>query len=226
VVTVESTAAERPAAEKGRVAAGGWRGRLGYAGRLVVLVAGLFCFASGIVLTLHSGLGLGPWDVFHQGLARHLGWTFGMTSIAVGFAVLLLAWALGMRVGVATALNMTLVGAFIDLINATGLVPYFGSHRWPVRLLVDLAGVAVVGIGSAFYIKANLGAGPRDGLMLELASRAGGRVALARWALEVSVLAIGFLLGGDVGLGTVVFAFGIGPAVALAFRLFRIRNAE
>lgn len=196
---------------------------LRYTGRLIVLIAGLFCFALGIVLTLQSRLGLGPWDVFHQGLANRLGLPFGRTSILVGFGVLMLAWALGIRPGVATVLNMLLVGGFIDLILWLGLVPDFAGWSWLVRLAVDVSGVAVVGIGSAFYIKANLGAGPRDGLMLGLARRAGGRVAPVRAAIELSVLAVGFLLGGKAGLGTLIFALGIGPAVSVAFRLFRIR---
>lgn len=198
------------------------RRRLHYAGRLAVLVAGLWCFALGIVLTLQSGLGLGPWDVFHQGAAARVGLSFGRTSIVVGFVVLLLAWWLGLRPGIATVLNMILVGAFIDLIVALGLVPDFAGRPWLTRLAVDIAGVLVVGIGTAFYIKADLGAGPRDGLMLVLAQRAGGRVALVRAALEVTVLIVGWFLGGTLGLGTLVFAFGIGPAVALAFRLFRV----
>lgn len=198
------------------------RRRLHYAGRLAVLVAGLWCFALGIVLTLQSGLGLGPWDVFHQGAAARVGLSFGRTSIVVGFVVLLLAWWLGLRPGIATVLNMILVGAFIDLIVAFGLVPDFAGRPWLTRLAVDVAGVLVVGIGTAFYIKADLGAGPRDGLMLVLAQRAGGRVALVRAALEVTVSIVGWFLGGTLGLGTLVFAFGIGPAVALAFRLFRV----
>lgn len=197
--------------------------RLRYIGRLAVLIAGLFCFALGIVLTLQARLGLGPWDVLHQGLANRTILSFGQTSIGVGFCILVLAWALGIRPGVATVLNMLLVGAFVDLILWIGLVPDFAGRPWLLRLVVDIAGVALVGIGSAFYIKANLGAGPRDGLMLGLARRAGGRVAPVRAAIELTVLTAGFLLGGKVGLGTLIFALGIGPAVGIAFRLFRIR---
>lgn len=196
---------------------------LRYTGRLIVLIAGLFCFALGIVMTLQSRLGLGPWDVFHQGLANHTGLTFGRANIVVGLGVLLLAWALGIRPGVATVLNMLLVGGFADLILWLSLVPDFAGRPWLARLALDVAGVAVVGLGSAFYIKANLGAGPRDGLMLGLARRAGGRVAPVRAAIELTVLAIGFLLGGKAGLGTLIFALGIGPAVSAAFRLFGIR---
>ena len=221
-------ASESPAAELARrEVAGGRPGAarrsLAYAGRLVVLVAGLYCFAFGIMLTLKSDLGLGPWHVFPQGVSRHTGLSFGTASIAVGFGVLLLSWLLGVRPGVGTVANMVLVGLFIDLIEWSGLLPSFAGHPWPVRLAVNVLGVAVVGFGSALYIKANLGAGPRDSLMLALARRLRGRVALVRGALELAVLVAGYLLGGTAGLGTVVFALGIGPAVGLAFRLLRVR---
>ncbi len=221
-------ASESPAAGLAqREAAGGPPGAarrsLAYAGRLVVLVAGLYCFAFGIMLTLKSDLGLGPWHVFHQGVSRHTGLSFGIASIVVGFGVLLLSWLLGVRPGVGTVSNMVLVGVFIDLIEWGGLLPSFAGHPRPVRLAVNVLGVAVVGFGSALYIKASLGAGPRDSLMLALARRLRGRVALVRGALELAVLVAGYLLGGTAGLGTLVFAFGIGPAVAVAFRLFRVR---
>ena len=210
-----------------REAAGGTLGAarraLAYAVRLVILVAGLFCFAFGIMLTLKSDLGLGPWHVFHQGVARHTGLSFGTASIAVGFGVLLLSWLLGVRPGVGTVANMVLVGLFIDLIEWSGLLPSFAGRPWLVRLAVNVLGVAVVGFGSALYIKASLGAGPRDSLMLALARRLRGRVTLVRGALELAVLVAGYLLGGTAGLGTVIFALGIGPAVGLAFRLLRVR---
>lgn len=192
------------------------------AGQYAVLIAGLFCFALGLVLTLKSALGLGPWDVFHWGLKRHTGLTFGQANIVVSLVVLLVAWALGQRPRIATVLNMLLVGTFVDLINRAGVIPSVEHHAWAVRLLVDLAGVAVVGLGTAFYIKGDLGAGPRDGLMLVLTRRTGRPIALVRASIELSVLVVGFFLGGTAGIGTLVFAFGIGPAVALAFRLFRV----
>jgi uncharacterized membrane protein YczE len=222
-VASESRAVELARREVPGNTAGAARRSLAYAGRLVILVAGLFCFAFGIMLTLKSDLGLGPWDVFHQGVSRHSGLSFGTASIGVGFGVLLLSWLLGTRPGVGTVANMVLVGLFIDLIEWSGLLPSFAGRPWPARLAVDVLGVAVVGFGSALYIKANLGAGPRDSLMLALARRLRGRVALVRGALELVVLVAGYLLGGTAGLGTLVFALGIGPAVGLAFRLLRVR---
>lgn len=194
--------------------------------RLAVVIGGLAIFSLGIMLTLRSRVGLGPWDVFHQGLAKQLGIAFGTASILVGFAILLLAWALGARPGVASVLNMLLVGGFVNLYTAIGLVPDFGGLPLAARIVIDLLGIGCVGIGTALYIKANLGAGPRDGLMLVLARRAGGRVSVVRGAIELAALAIGFLLGGTAGLGTLLFAFGAGPAAGLAFRLFRVPVAS
>lgn len=193
--------------------------------RLAIVVSGLACFSLGIMLTLQSRVGLGPWDVFHQGLANQLGIAFGTASIIVGFAILLLAWALGARPGPATVLNMLLVGGFVNLFTAIDLVPDFAGAPLAVRIAIDLLGVLVVGFGTALYIKGNLGAGPRDGLMLAITRRTGGRVSIVRGAIELAALGIGFLLGGTAGLGTLIFALGAGPAVGLAFRLLRVRVA-
>lgn len=190
--------------------------------RMVILIGGLLCFALGIVITLNSGVGLGSWDVFHQGLARRVGLTIGQANIIVGGCILFLAWALGARPGLATVLNMLLVGVFVDFFLRLGIVPNFAAAPLPLRVLVDLVGVAVVALGTACYIKANLGAGPRDGLMLALTRRTGWRVSVIRAAIELTVVACGFLLGGTAGIGTLIFAFGIGPLIGVAFRLFRM----
>jgi uncharacterized membrane protein YczE len=216
--TSRTRATEAP--ENAKAMPPGW---LRMTGRMAVLIGGLACFSLGLVLTYQSHVGLGPWDVFHQGLARHLGISFGTASILVGFCILLLAWTLGARPGIATVLNMLLVGSFFDLFNALGVVPDVTGRPLPLRILVDLAGVAVVGFGTALYIKANLGAGPRDGLMLALTRRVGGRVSIVRAAIELVALGVGFLLGGTAGLGTVIFALGIGPAVGVAFRVVGVK---
>lgn len=196
---------------------------MGMARRLALLLVGLACFSLGLVVTLQSQVGLGPWDVFHQGLSQQLGISFGTASIIVGFAILLLAWALGAKPGIGSVANMALVGAFVDLYLFLGIVPDFAGQPFLLRLLIDCIGVAIVGSGTAIYIKANLGAGPRDGLMLTLARRSGGRVGVIRAAIELAALTVGFLLGGTAGLGTLVFALGIGPAVGLAFRVFGVK---
>ena len=193
---------------------------LAYMGRLAILTAGLFCFAVGVVLTFKSQLGLGPWDCFHLGLSLHLPITVGEATIITGGLVILLSLFLGVRPGVGTIGNMLLIGVFFDLVYP--LVPNLDHPALIWQVLVDVLGVLIVGIGSGLYIKAGLGAGPRDSLMLALTRRTGRRVSLMRATVELSALTIGFLMGGTVGLGTLVFAFGVGPAVELGFRLLRV----
>lgn len=190
--------------------------------RLGLLVGGLFLFALGIVLTLQSGLGLGPWDVLHQGLSKRLPLTFGQSGILVGAVLLTLVVLLHERPGLGTIANIVLIGLFIDLILWTGLVVDLADAALVTRVLMDIIGVVSVGLGSALYIKAGLGAGPRDSLMLALHRITGRRIGLVRTGIELSVLLLGWALGGTVGVGTAIFALGIGPAVELGFKLFGV----
>lgn len=185
---------------------------------MVALQLGLLLFALGIVMTLRSDLGLGPWDVLHQGLADHSPLSFGVAGIVVGVAVLAAATALGgVRIGVGTLLNAVLIGAFIDLLIAVDVVP--DPTGLLSRLGLDVGGVLVIGVGTAIYIGAGMGAGPRDSFMLAVVHRFGLRVGVARTAVEVFALAGGAALGGTVGVGTLIFALGIGPAVEASFRI-------
>jgi uncharacterized membrane protein YczE len=189
-----------------------------------MLVVGLLVFGYGITMTLGSGMGLGPWDVLHQGVSLHTPLSFGQASVITGVVVILIGLCLRVRPGVATVCNMGLVGLFIDFVLANGLMIDVRGGPLVARIALDLAGIAVLGLGSALYIKAAMGAGPRDGLMLALSRISGQRVALVRAALETSVLALGFVLGGTVGIGTVLFAVGIGPAVDWSFQLMGVPN--
>ncbi len=192
---------------------------LAYAVRVAVVALGLFVFALGVVLNLRSGLGLGPWDVLHQGISRRTPLTFGQASQFAGALVIGVGLLLRVRPGVGTVLNMALIGFFVDRILGTRLIPSAAPYGPIVQFLVDALGVLLVGLGSGLYIRGSLGAGPRDGLMLGLRRLTGWRIAVTRAALEVTVAAVGFLLGGTLGLGTIVFALGVGPAVELGFRL-------
>lgn len=183
------------------------------------LVFGLFLFALGIVLLLEARLGLSPWDVLNQGLAEQTPLTFGTANIAIGLLVLVLAWWLGARIGVGTVANAVLIGAFIEgLVRIPALRDLAGAPLG-VRAALMLGGILVIGLASAFYIGASLGAGPRDSLMLVLARRARVRIGVARTTLEVAATGVGWALGGTVGIGTVAFAALVGPAVELAFAL-------
>ena len=184
--------------------------------RLPKLVAGLVGCGVGVALMAQSNLGLGPWEVFHQGLGRQLGIPLGTMSILVGIPVLLAWIPLRQAPGIGTLLNVVLVGTTT---NATlAVVP--ATTALPIQLLLLAAGLAAFAIGSGLYLGADLGPGPRDGLMTGLHRRLGWTIARARTTLELTIVVSGFLLGGTVGIGTVLFALGIGPMIQLALGVF------
>ena len=189
--------------------------------RLGKLLVGLVLFGVGIWLGLQAHLGVGPWDVLAGGLSQHLGTPFGRTAIGVSVVVLLIGLVAGVRPGVGTALNVVVIGAVIDLLLATPALDGLGSGPLAARLSATVGGIAAVAAGSALYLGAHLGPGPRDGLMVALVQRTGWRVGTCRALLELGVLVLGVALSGPVGIGTIAFALGIGPAVQLAFRLLR-----
>ncbi len=185
----------------------------------VWLVVGLFLFACGIVCFLQSRLGLPPWDVLHQGIAKHTPFSFGVANEVVGVFVLCIAWVLGSAPGIGTVANAVLIGAFVVVLQPLHVAHALGDAPLAGRVGVLAVGLVLFGVGSALYIGAGVGAGPRDSLMLVGAKRTGLRVGAVRAAIESTVLLIGFALGGKVGVGTVVFALLIGPCVEGAFAL-------
>ena len=189
--------------------------------RLVKLLAGLVLFGVGIWLGLQAHLGVGPWDVLAGGLAQHLGRPFGRTAIGVSLVVLVIGLACRVRPGIGTVLNVLVIGVVIDALLGTAALDDLGNRALALRLTVTVAGILSVAAGSALYLGAHLGPGPRDGLMIALVQRTGWRVGACRALLELSVLVIGIALGGPVGVGTLAFALGIGPAVQLAFTVLR-----
>jgi uncharacterized membrane protein YczE len=174
--------------------------------RLVQLYVGLVLYGVSASMLLLAGLGVDPWDVFHQGLSRQFGLGVGTWAIIVGVAVLLLWIPLRQRPGFGTLNNVLIVGLVIDLMLA--VVP--PVHVFPAQVAMMLGGVVLNGIATGAYIGAGLGPGPRDGLMTGLAAR-GHSIRVVRTSIELTVLVTGWLLGGTVGLGTVVYALGIGP---------------
>ena len=193
--------------------------RGGFGARSAGLVFGLFLCAAGIVALLESGLGLSPWDVLHQGLAHHTPLSYGTANIAVGVGVLVLSWRLGAHVGLGTVANATLIGLFIEVLVRVPSVRALSEEGLAARSLVLAAGIWLVALGSAFYLGAALGAGPRDSLMLVLGLRSGWRIGVVRTLLESSVVVLGAFLGGTIGIGTVAFALLIGPALEASFWL-------
>ncbi len=178
--------------------------------RLLQLLPGLAACGVGLALMVRAGLGLGPWDVLHQGLSMRTGLPIGTLVILVGFVVLLGWVPLRQRLGVGTVCNALLIGLVIDAVLAVVSEPHGQATRW----LFLLSGLGLVGLGSGLYIGAGLGPGPRDGLMTGLAAR-GYSLRIVRTLIELSALAAGWALGGTVGVGTLVFALGIGPLVQM-----------
>lgn len=187
--------------------------------RLTQLYLGLAAYAVSMVLMVEARLGNQPWDVFHQGIAVRTGLSLGMVTIIVGAVVLLLWWPLRQRPGIGTLSNVLVIGAVFDLADAVIPTP---SLLWQ-RIGFLVAGVLLCAVASGLYIGARLGPGPRDGLMTGLAAR-GHSIRLARTVIEVSVVAVGFLLGGTLGIGTIVYALAIGPLVQLTLPLFTTRE--
>jgi uncharacterized membrane protein YczE len=187
--------------------------------RLTQLFAGLVLYGFSDALMLLAGLGVDPWDVFHQGLSRRFGLGVGTWAIIVGVVVLALWIPLRQRPGFGTVSNVIVVGSVIDLSLATIPAP----HGLASRTVVLLAGVFLNGVATGAYIGAGLGPGPRDGLMTGLAAR-GHSIRGVRTARALPLLVGGWLLGGTVGIGTVVYALAIGPLAHIFIPLFQVRE--
>jgi len=188
--------------------------------RLLQLYAGLILYGVSLALQIRAGLGLDPWDVFHQGISDKTGLSFGTIVIITG-ALVLLAWIpLRQKPGIGTVSNVFVLGIVVDItLSLLGDVHGFGY-----QLALLTTGVVLNAIAGAAYIGAGLGPGPRDGLMTGLVRVTGRGVGVIRTSIEVSVLAIGFILGGTVGLGTVVYALSIGPLLGFLLPLFTIKE--
>ncbi|OKI75121.1 membrane protein YczE [Micromonospora sp. CB01531] len=187
--------------------------------RLTQLYAGLTLYGVSMALMIRSGLGLDPWDVFHQGLARQTGLSFGTVTIAVGALVLLLWIPLRQRPGLGTVSNVVVIGLVVD--GTLALVPAGGGL--PLRICLLVVGIVANGAATGLYLGAAFGPGPRDGLMTGYVARRPGRsIRLVRTVIEVTVLALGWLLGGTVGVGTVAYALAIGPLAQLFIPLFAV----
>lgn len=184
--------------------------------RAAQLVAGLALWGLASALLIRSQLGLGPWDAFHVGLHHVTGLSIGRATIITGFAVLLSTMLMGVRPGVATVANMVLLGVFVDLI-----LPVVPVAPHPVAaFLYFAAGLGLAGLATGLYIGAGFGQGPRDALMVAIQQRSGWSIRRARALLEAAALAAGWAMGGTVGIGTVLFALGIGPVVQWGLRTF------
>lgn len=177
--------------------------------RLIQLFIGLTLYGASMALMLRAALGLDPWDVFHQGLSAHAGISIGMLVNLVGAVVLLLWIPLRQKPGIGTVANVIVIGTAMDL--TLSVLPHIEGLALQAAALI--ISVAANGLAGALYIGAGLGPGPRDGLMTGLSRRTGWSLRLVRTGIELTVLALGWLLGGTVGIGTLIYAFAIGPLV-------------
>jgi len=179
------------------------------------LCFGLTLFGLGEGLLIVSASGASPWSVLAQGLFLNIGFSVGIITIVISFVVLLLWFPLKQKIGIGTILNALIIGLMIDV-----CIRYIPTpENYINQILLGAVAVATVGLGGGIYLVANLGAGPRDGLMIGLQKKTNLPIALVRGSLEITVMSVGWYLGGTVGIGTLLFAFGIGPSVALSLFL-------
>jgi uncharacterized membrane protein YczE len=188
--------------------------------RLLQLLAGLALYGTSMAMQLRATLGVDPWDVFHQGLARHLPLSFGLVTAVTGVVVLLLWLPLRQRPGIGTIANVVVIAVSVDAALALIAAP----SNLPARVALMVGGIVLNGVASAAYIGTRLGPGPRDGLMTGLAARTGRSIRLVRTGIELTVLATGWLLGGTVGIGTVAYALAIGPLTQAFLPWFTVRG--
>ena len=182
---------------------------------LILLVFGLFLFGLGESLLITSSAGVGPYTVLAQGISNLSGWSIGLSTFVISIFVLLMWIPLKQKPGMGTILNAFIIALTIEF--SIDYLPY--PETYPMQILQVVVGVLIIGIGSGFYLIANLGAGPRDGLMIGLQKKTNLPIYSIRTIIEVSVVIVGWIMGGVVGLGTAIFAFGIGPSVALGLSI-------
>jgi len=186
--------------------------------KLIRLVAGLFLFSVGIVMSVNANLGVAPWDVLHTGLTAISDFTLGQVSIGVGILLLIIDYFLDVKIGIGTVLNMVLIGIFIDILMIFNIIPVLENTI--LGIIMIITSLFIIAVGSYLYIGAGLGTGPRDGLMVGLTKKTNRRVGIVRGFIEITALVVGFLLGGKVGFGTVLLAFGIGFVIQITFDFF------
>jgi len=187
---------------------------------MMFLILGLVMFGLGEALLVNAGVGVSPWTVFAEGVTKITGWSLGLATFLISATVLLLWIPLRQTPGIGTILNAVIVALVLEY--ALPILPRFDSYL--ANALLALTGVFVTGFGGAIYLVANLGPGPRDGLMTGLQRVTGKPIALVRMSIELTVVAIGWALGGTLGLGTLLFAVGIGPAMAIGMQILQLRS--
>tara|TARA_B110000259_G_C13951289_1_gene376889 strand:- start:353 stop:1003 length:651 start_codon:yes stop_codon:yes gene_type:complete len=189
---------------------------------LLYLCLGLILFGFGEGLLIVSGVGASPWNVLHQGIAVSLGLSVGTIAFLVSFLVLLLWYFLDQKMGMGTIINFVIIAIMIDV-----TIYFFDKpNEFFLQLAMVIVGLLIIGFGTAMYLIANLGAGPRDGLMTGLQKKTNAPIALVRTSIEIIVVLVGWSLGGIVGIGTLIFALGIGPSLSVSLYLFILKSSK
>jgi len=191
--------------------------------RLLILVVGTFLTALGVVLTIKANIGYAPWEVFHVGLALTAKMSIGVASIAAGVVIVAVVTVCGEKIGFGTICSMVLTGVFIDLIIVMNIVPLAVSLT--VGIVMLITGLFIISTGTYFYIKSAFGAGPRDNLMVVLNRKTKLPVGVCRSIVELSATLVGWILGGMVGIGTVISVIAIGVCIQITFAIFKFDPA-
>lgn len=186
--------------------------------KLIKLLIGFIFCAVGIVLTINANLGLSPWDVLHEGISKTIGITMGNANILVSAIVLALNIFWGENLGWGTILNIIIIGRLIDIILLNHLIPL--ANNFVLGILMLVIGMLLLSVGCYLYIGVGLGSGARDGMMVALQKRSGRPIKIVRGFLEIGVVIIGFLLGGTIGVGTIITSIGLGYCMQFIFKAF------
>ena len=184
------------------------------------LLLGFIIYGLAIVIMINANIGLSPWDVFHQGISLKLGLTMGQISIGVGVIIIIIDAFMGEGIGFGTIGNVLFIGTSLDIFQGLRIIPY--ANNLFEGIIMMIIGIILSAIATVLYLKPALGSGPRDGLMLAINKRSSKPVGTIRTIIELTVLIAGWLLGGSVGIGTIISGFGLGYAIQIAFRIGNI----
>ena len=181
------------------------------------LLLGFIVYGLAIVVMIHANVGLSPWDVLYQGISLKTGLTMGKVSISVGIIIIIIDAILGEGIGFATLGNVLLIGTFLDMFESLNIIPY--ANNLFIGIMMMIIGVVLAALATVLYLKPALGSGPRDGLMLAINKRSSKSVGTVRTIIELSVLFIGWILGGSVGIGTIISGVGLVYAIEIGFKI-------
>ena len=191
---------------------------------LFKLMGGFFLASLGIVFMINANLGLSPWDVLHKGITNVIPITMGQANIVVGVVVVIASVFLGVKIGIGTILNTIFIGVFIDLITMSKLIPVV--HNLFIGIIMLIIGMLLLGLGTCIYLSCESGCGPRDGLMTALTKITKKPVKVVRGSIEIGALILGWILGGSVGLGTIIKELGLGYFVQMRCKVLKINIAD